>query len=316
MRGCHWPGADLMSLETDLLIDRRRLKRRLLFWRVATLAALVVVAVLAIKPQINRDHIARLTIKGEISDTTKQVRAVDDLVKDNHTKALLVSISSPGGGVYASAALHDAIERFAAKKPVVAVMGATAASGGFMIAMPAQRVFAGPSTVTGSIGVIAQLPEFSGLLEKVGVTAETLVTGAMKDQPNPAHKLSDAGRAYLKELIGDLFNQFVAIVAKGRHMDEAKVRELADGRAFTGQQALKLGLIDQLGDEQDAQLWLETQPGMPKDLQIHEIRTTTLKQQLMEESIAPILINTLKSVLFQGLVLDGPQALWQPSTVK
>jgi protease-4 len=305
-----------LSLETDLLIDRRRLKRRLLFWRVAAIAALVVAAIVVIHPTGNRDHIARLTIKGEISDTTKEVKAVQEMESDDHAKALILAISSPGGGVYASAALHDALEHLAAKKPVVAVMGSVAASGGFMIAMPAARIFAGPSTVTGSIGVITQLPEFSGLLEKVGITAETLVTGPLKDQPNPAHKLSDAGRVYLKELIGDMFDQFVAIVAKGRHMDEAKVRQLADGRAFTGRQALALGLVDQLGDESDARAWLETQPGIAKRLPIQELRTTTLKQQLMEESLAPVLVDALKSVLFQGVVLDGPQALWQPSAVQ
>jgi protease-4 len=108
----------------------------------------------------------------------------------------------------------------------------------------------------------------------------------------------------------------VAIVAKGRHMDEAKVRQLADGRAFTGRQALALGLVDQLGDESDARAWLETQPGIAKRLPIQELRTTTLKQQLMEESLAPVLVDALKSVLFQGVVLDGPQALWQPSAVQ
>ena len=305
-----------MSSETDLLIDRRRLKRRLFFWRATAILAVVVCLAVLIRPAASGNHIARLTVEGEIGDTTRMVRALDAMAEDNSAKSLIVSISSPGGGVYGSVALHDAIARVATRKPVVAVMRAVAASGGFMVAMPARRIFAGPSTLTGSIGVIAQLPEFSGLLAKLGVTAETIVTGPLKDQPNPAHPLSDAGRAYLHGLIGDMFDQFVTIVATGRHMDEAKVREIADGRAFTGRQAMALGLVDQMGTEVDAQHWLESNAGVAKGLSIRTLRTTGRAESLFADTLGPLLDRTLKTVLYQGVVLDGPKALWQPSGVE
>ena len=127
-----------MSLETDLLIDRRRLKRRLFFWRVATLVVVLLAIGIALGPRIPRDHVARLSITGEISDTTRQVRALEAMAKDDTAKALIVRIDSPGGGVYAAERLHNAIALVAAKKPVVAVMQTTAASGGFMVAMPAR----------------------------------------------------------------------------------------------------------------------------------------------------------------------------------
>ena len=302
-----------MSIETDLLIDRRRLKRRLFFWRAAAILAVLVMAVILIGPRLPHDHVARLSVTGEIGDTTRLVKAVDAMGRDGSAKALIVAISSPGGGVYGSVALHDAIARVAAKKPVVAVMGSVAASGGFMIAMPARRIFAGPSTLTGSIGVIAQLPEFSGLLEKVGITAETITTGPLKDQPNPAHKLSDAGRTYLHALIGDMFDQFVAIVAAGRHMDEAKVRALADGRAFTGRQAVALGLVDQLGGEIEARSWLAAHAAIAESLPVRDLRTTIRTEDLFGATLAPFLALALKTVRYQGVDLDGPKALWQPS---
>ena len=301
-----------MSLETDLLIDRRRLKRRLLFWRVAAVAALVVCLILIVNPSRPRNHIARLSVKGEISDTTRAIAALRSFEKDDTAKALIVSISSPGGSVQPSNALHDAIAHAAAQKPVVAVMGSTAASGGFMIAMPARRVFASPSTITGSIGVIVQLPEFSGLMEKLGVTAETLTSGPLKDQPNPAHRLSDAGRVYLQALVADMYDQFVEIVAKGRHMEPARVRELADGRAFTGRQALALGLIDQLGNEQDATDWLTANASVAEGLPVVELRTTSPAETMFAETLAPYLDSALKTVLYQGVALDGAKALWQP----
>lgn len=301
-----------MSLETDLLIDRRRLKRRLFFWRVAAIAAVVLCGLAVARPTLPRDHIARLTVAGEISDTTRMVRALDLLADDAHAKALIVSISSPGGGVYASDALRGAIARVAAKKPVVAVMGAMAASGGYMIAMPARRVFAGPATITGSIGVIVQIPEFSGLLAKVGVTAETITSGALKDQPNPAHALSEAGRTYLRGLVGDMYDQFVDMVAAGRHMDVATVRGLADGRAYTGRQALALGLVDAMGGEPDAQRWLEAEAGVAHGLKIVDVRSESARDRFMAGTVGPALAATLKTVLDQGLALDGAKALWQP----
>ena len=306
----------MSSLDTDLLIDRRRLKRRLLFWRLATVAVAAVGLLILVPPHLNRDHVVRLKVSGIITDTTKMVRALDKLTDDNSVKALEVEISSPGGGVYPSEALHDAIARVAAKKPVVVVMGSVAASGGFMIAMPAKRIFAGNSTLTGSIGVLLQTEEVSGLLDKIGVSSETLVSGPLKDQPSLTHKLSDAGRGVLQGLVADLYDQFVAIVATGRHMDPAKVRELADGRAFTGRQALALGLIDAIGDEIDARKWLEQSEGVSQKLPVEELRTTGRLQAMVADDLSPLLGDALKTVLYQGVALDGGQTLWQPSQVQ
>ncbi len=301
-----------MSLETDLLIDRRRLKRRLFFWRIAAIAAVVVCAIIVVAPEVPRTHVARLTVNGAISDTAKMVKALDAMADDTSARALVVQINSPGGGVHPSEALHDAIARVAAKKPVVAVMGSVAASGGFMIAMPAQRVFASPGTITGSIGVLLQTQEISGLLEKVGVSSETLTSGPLKDQPSLTHKLSDGGRIVLRGLIADMYDQFVTIVATGRHMEPDRVRELADGRVYTGRQAVALGLVDALGTETDARKWLDSNAKISADMPIRDLRTTSRTERVMADTLAPFLSDTLKTVLYQGVALDGAQALWQP----
>jgi len=301
-----------VSLETDLLIDRRRLKRRLLFWRVLAVAAVMVSIAVTVAPKLAmpHDHVARLSITGTITDTDREVEALDAAGKDTHLKALVVRINSPGGGVTASEALHDAIARVAAKIPVVAVMGDLAASGGYMVAMPARRVFANASTLTGSIGVKLETTEISGLLAKVGVSSETIASGPLKDQPSLTHPLSVAGREELRGVMLDLYEQFVAMVAAGRHMDVDKVRKLADGRVFSGRQAVQAGLVDEIGDERAARAWLAANAGVAETLPIEPLR---LPRDHSRQGLLRSAADLLKSVLFQGVVIDGPMALWQPS---
>ncbi len=132
---------------------------------------------------------------------------------------MILSIDSPGGSVSGGETLHDAIARVAAKKPVVAVMGGLAASAGYMIAVPASRIFAREATLTGSIGVLLETGEVSGLLNKIGITAEVIRSGPLKDEPSLVRPLSPAGKDVLQGLVNDMYDQFVTIVATGRHMD-------------------------------------------------------------------------------------------------
>src|SRR6185437_7227445 len=248
-----------MSLETDLLLDRRRLKRRLFAWRVVAVVAAVIVVLVAIGGNglpVRGSHIARLSVTGIITENRKLTEAVAALADDTSVPALIVFINSPGGSVAGGESLHDAIALVAAKKPVVAVMGGTAASAGYMVAMPAARIFARDATLTGSIGVLLEAPQLSGLLKILGVDVDTITSGPLKDQPSFTHPLSPEGRDVLHGIVLDMYDQFVAMVASGRHMDPAKVRELADGRAYTGRQALQLGLVDAIGGEHEARAWL------------------------------------------------------------
>jgi protease-4 len=305
-----------MTLETDLILDRRRLKRHLFFWRSCAVLALLVAVLVALRGGglgIEYAHVARLQISGLITEDPRLTRAVDKLADDDSVKALIVSIDSPGGSVAGGESLHDAIAHVAAKKPVVTVMGGLAASAGYMIAVPANRIFAHEATLTGSIGVLLEAPELSGLLAKLGVEAQTIVSGPLKDQPSLTHPMSPQGHDVLQGLVMDMYDQFVGMVASGRHMAPDKVRQLGDGRAYTGRQALQLGLIDAIGGEQDAREWLASAKGVSADLPVENVSTRSFAERTLSGTLGPLFVGLWKTVISQGVMLDGAWAVWHRS---
>lgn len=302
-----------MSAEIDLLLDRRRLKRGLAFWRIAAVLAAVAAILLAIAragvPLVGEGaHVALLKVNGIITDDSARDQAVERLAKDRRVKALIVAIDSPGGSVAGGEGLHDAIARVAAKKPVVVVMGGLAASAGYMIAVPAARIFARAGTLTGSIGVLLQTGEVSGLLRKLGITAETFVSGPLKDQPSLTAPVSPQGREVLQGLVNNLYEQFVAMVAAGRHMSAEAVKALADGRAYTGAQAVKLGLVDAIGGMESARAWLASAKGVPESLRAVPVESPGFATRAFGATFGGL----LKSFLTQRVSLDGAWAIWQP----
>ena len=323
-----------MSLEADLVVDRLRLKRRLTLWR--ALAVLGFVLALLASVSVRRHqagflagpHLARLRVEGIITDDRDRLDLIDAAGRDNSVKGMILAIDSPGGSVAGGESLHDAIARFAARKPVVVTMGGVAASAGYMIAVPAARIFASNATLTGSIGVILQSPDLSGLLGHLGVGVDELVSGPLKGQPSVVKPLSPDGRAMLQGVVADLYGQFVDMVAAGRHMDPARVRALADGRPYTGHQAIGLGLIDQIGTERDARAWLAQTRHISADLPVEPLRRPRpgrwaalhplgLAHDLGLAAITGALDalpggSLRKTVMAQGLALDGAVSLWQP----
>jgi protease-4 len=302
-----------MSESLDLVLDRRRLRRRVRFWRILTFVAVIVAGVIAIKASGGfgaGPHVTRVSIDGLITDEPKLLSAIRAAGKSKDVRAVIVSINSPGGTVSGGEALYRAFAAVAVDKPVVAVMRGLAASAGYMIAMPANRVFARESTVTGSIGVLMETGEVSGLLGKLGVTTEALTSGPLKDQPSFTKPMTPEGRDVLHGLVMDMYDQFVGIVATGRHMAPDKVRALADGRAYTGRQALKLGLIDAIGDETEARDWLASEKGVPADLPVEDLSIGNLTERLLSGELSPMVGRVWKSVISQSVMLDGPLALW------
>jgi protease-4 len=270
-----------MSLEPDLLIERRRLKRQLGLWRGALILGAVAVAAVWAgggRGIVPTSHVARLPLSGFISDEPRLLREIERAARDSSLRAVIVSIDSSGGSVAGGEGLHAAIGRLrAAGKPVVAVMSGTAASAGYMVALPAERIFAREATLTGSIGVILQSFEASELMARLGLRAETLASGPLKDQPSPFRPLTEEGRAALRSVIDDMQAQFVGKVMQGRNMDEARVRALADGRVLSGRQALAAGLVDAIGGEPEARAWLAETHNVSVDLPVEELdgRTPT-----------------------------------------
>jgi protease IV len=275
----------------------------------AVLAA-VLVALRGFNPQLGRSHLARLTVSGVVTDDRKLTEAVMKLADNDSVKALIVAIDSPGGSVAGGEGLHDAISHVAGKKPVVAVMGGTAASAGYMVAVPAARIFAREGTLTGSIGVLLMTGEVSGLLKSIGVSTEVITSGPLKDQPSFTRPLTSQGRDVLQGLVMDMYDQFVGMVANGRHMDDARVRELADGRAYTGRQALKLGLIDAIGGEPDARRWLAQQKDISADLPVEDVTTGSFTSRALSGSLGWMYEELWKSLFSQGVILDGTRLVW------
>jgi protease-4 len=183
-----------------------------------------------------------------------------------------------------------------------------------MVSVPAARIFAREATLTGSIGVLLPTGEVSGLLSHIGVTVDAITSGPLKDQPSFVRPLTSEGRDVLHGLVMDMYSQFVTMVAEGRHMSPEQVRSLADGRAYTGRQALKVGLVDAIGGEAEAREWLATEKQVPLDLPVEDVRPHGgLVERTIGASLGGLLAAALKTVLFQGVNLDGAWAVWQPS---
>ncbi len=253
----------------------------------------------------------RVSVSGVITSNRKLIEAVSALAKDQDVAAVLLAVDSPGGSVSGGESLHDALDRVAAAKPLVTVMGGTAASAGYMISLPAARIFASQATLTGSIGVILETGNAGGLLDKLGLTAEAIISGPLKDQPSFTHGLSPAGRDYLQGLVGDLFGQFVTMVAQARHMDEATVRALADGRAYSGRQALALGLVDEIGGEPEARAWLENNRQVAANLPIEDLKLGSFYDRTVGATLG-LLGDRLGLTTATGV----PMAVWTPELVR
>jgi len=199
-------------------------------------------------------------VQGTIQSPGEIVDWVEELERDGSVEGVLVRINSPGGLVAPSQEIHAAVARV--DKPVVVSMGQAAASGGYYVACGADRIVANPGTITGSIGVKANVPNVRELMDSLGIRQQTIVSGKFKDAGSPSKPLTEKEREYFQNLVDDLFRQFVEAVAEGRDMETEKVRELADGRAFTGSQAKRKGLVDVLGGRRKAESVLKQMCGI------------------------------------------------------
>lgn len=209
------------------------------------------------------ERLALVTVRGPIMDVAPTLAWIRKIERNPNVKGVLLRVDSPGGGAAASQEVYDALARLAKKRPIAVSMGSMAASGGLMVSMAGQRIFANPSTVTGSIGVRMDIPQLQGLLGKLGVGQETLVTAPYKNAGSYLRPLSPEERAYFEGVLKDMHEQFVGIVASGRNMPRKQAAQLASGKIFTGREAQKLGLVDALGGQDAALRWLADKTGVP-----------------------------------------------------
>ena len=259
-----------MQAVSDLIIERRRLRRRLAFWRIAAIVAVVVAVVVAVpKPDLAAGpHVARVTIDGIILDDPERDAMIAALAEDEAVRAVVVRISSPGGTVVGSEALFDALRLVAAEKPVVAVIGEVGASGAYMAAAAADRIFARGNTITGSVGVIAEIPNVAGLLEMAGIEVTRVRSSPLKAEPGLTEAPSPEGLAIEQELIDEAHAWFRGLVGERRGLEGAALDAVTTGRVFSGRQAVLNGLIDAIGDETAALDWLAAERGIDPELEV------------------------------------------------
>ena len=303
-------------MDADALIDRRRMARRLVLWRLLAVAGLAFAAIVAlgegrapgIAGPIAGPHVARVTVEGMITDQPERNAAIIALADDARVEAVLVRIDSPGGTAAGGEALYAALRAVAEKKPVVATIGTLGASAAYMAAVAADHVVARETSITGSIGVILEAPEASGLLERIGVGVNTVKSAPLKGEPSFTQKMSPEGRAYLQGMIDDSYAYFRDLVGARRRLAGDALARVADGRAFTGRQALGLGLVDGLGGEAEARAWLAEKKGVAKDLPVRPMRDPDEDGWMASVVPAP----ARKMLFGEWLKLDGLVSVWHP----
>jgi len=218
----------------------------------AFLVLLTVISRMDGNPLAKGDKVAVIPVKGMISDSEPVIEQLKRFGKDESVKAIVLRIESPGGGVGPSQEIYEEVRKVAAKKPVLTSMGALTASGGYYIACATQKVFANPGTMTGSIGVLMPFMNVRELAEKIGLRGMTVKSGEFKDIGSPLRDMKPEERAMLQGVVDNVHLQFVNAVAEGRNLPREDVLKIADGRIFTGEQAKALGLVDALGNLEDA----------------------------------------------------------------
>lgn len=322
-----------MSLDADHIVDRRRMRRKLTFWRVtAVFVAVAAIAALAyaVAPRTaaiaGAEYIARIKIQGLIRGNQERVEALDRLARSSAAKAVVVHIDSPGGTTAGAEQLYDALMRLKNRKPTVVVVDGLAASGGYIAALAADRIFAQETSLVGSIGVLFQYPNFTDLLKTIGVQVESIKSSPLKAAPNGFEPTSPEARAAIESIVKDTYNWFKNLVQTRRSMDQALLDRVSDGRVFTGRQGLELKLIDALGDERAAVAWLRKEKNIPASLRVRDYKLEPRFRDLSFLHLAAVTAleavglrslalrletwGTLQAV--ERLNLDGLLALWHP----
>jgi protease-4 len=320
-----------MSLDADAIVDRRRMRRKLTFWRVSALViallaiigtAFVLVPGSRLMPQ--GAYIARIQVQGLIRGNQGRVEALARLGK-SRARAVIVHIDSPGGTTAGSEQLYDALRELQSKKPMVVVVDGLAASGAYIAALSAEHIVAQETSLVGSIGVLFQYPNFTDVLKTIGIKVEEVKSSPLKAAPNGFEPTSPEARAAIEAVVLDSYAWFKGLVKDRRKMDDPLLAQVSDGRVFTGRQAVGLKLVDGLGNEKAALDWLEKEKKVPAST---PVRDYSLQPRFSELSFLHVAAWTFEAVglnviahrieewgavqAVERLNLDGLLALWHP----
>ena len=320
-----------MSLDADAIVDRRRIRRKLTFWRVSALliALLALVGLAAALVPGGRltapgAYIARIKVQGLIRGNQDRVAAIERLAK-SRARAVIVHIDSPGGTTAGSEQLYDSLRALQANKPMVVVVDGLAASGAYIAAISAEHIIAHDTSLVGSIGVLFQYPNFTDVLKTIGIKVEEIKSSPLKAAPNGFEPTSPEARAAIAAIVTDSYAWFKDLVKDRRQMSDAQLAAVADGRVFTGRQGVGLKLVDSLGNEKTALAWLEKEKKVPAST---PVRDYSLEPRFSELSFLHVAAWTFEAVglnaiahrieawgavqAIERLNLDGLLALWHP----
>jgi len=323
-----------MSLDADLIVDRRRLRRKLTFWRVVAVAVIVLAIAGAAQLLSNRmgfagagAYIARITISGLIRDDQERVEQLDRLGRSSTAKAVVVHVDSPGGTTAGSEQLYDALIRLNERKPLVIVVDSLAASGGYITALAGDHIVAKQTSLVGSIGVLFQYPNVADLLGKIGVKVESIKSTPLKAAPDGFEPTSPEARAAIESIIKDSYGWFKGLVQDRRHLTDDQLAAVDDGRVFTGHQGIDLKLVDEIGDERTAIAWLAKEKSVDGKLPVRDYALHSRLSDLpfLHAAAAALFraagLGTLAHSIddlgatqaVERLNLDGLLALWHPA---
>jgi protease IV len=323
-----------MSLDADLIVDRRRMRRKLTFWRVLAIA-IAAIAVIGAAALIGERtgfggagaYIARITIQGLIRDDQERVQQLDRLSRSSTVRAVIVHVDSPGGTTAGSEQLYDALMRVKERKPLVIVVDGLAASGAYIAALAGDHIVAKQTSLVGSIGVLFQYPNVTDLLDKIGVKVESIKSSPLKASPDGFEPTSPEARAAIESIIKDSYAWFRGLVQDRRHLDDNELQTVADGRVFTGHQGIGLKLVDELGDERAAIAWLAKEKNVDAKLPVRDYRLHSRFDDLpFLHAVAAVVLDAAglgalaRSIdewgaiqAMERLNLDGLLALWHPA---
>ncbi|MEP3046865.1 MAG: signal peptide peptidase SppA [Roseibium sp.] len=319
-----------MAMDVDALVDRRRLRRKVTFWRVATFLVIAIALISSLvyvsgvaKLSKRSAHIARIPVEGVITENRKTLKMIEKIGESDAVKGVVVSINSPGGSTTGGETLYQALRKLSEKKPLVAEIRTIGTSAGYMVALSSDHIVTRYNTITGSIGVLFQFGNIEKLLETVGVKMEAVKSAPLKAEPDFYSETSPAARAMLKSLVTDSYDWFVSLVAERRGLSDSKARELADGSIYSGHRAATEKLVDAVGGEATAIEWLETEKSVAKGLPVvtwtteenfDDLPFSSRVSREFGKGVASSLIeplNEAKGLISRNLTLDGLVSVWQ-----
>ena len=320
-----------MSLEIEAVLDRRQMRRRVTFWRSA---AIMVIGLMLgalmfgsenLSALTGSKQIARVAIEGTITDDRDQIALLKKIKDAKNVEALIVFVNSPGGTTTGGESLYLALRDVASAKPVVAQFGTVAASAGYIVGLGTDHIVARGNTITGSVGVLAQWPEISELLGKLGVRFNEVKSGELKAAPNPFEPATEASRKVMQDTIDDGFRWFLSLVEERRGVKAQSIDGLVQGRIYSGRQALERKLVDEIGGETEAVQWLEKQRGITKDLKVVNWKPAPESPWSQVTGSAGSAAGAFARSIVNGMVegialapsvgrlgLDGLVSVWQP----